>query len=230
VEGLFTVVFIESTDHHDEAFKHSFAEKVAELEDIEGASFGEKRFGFRVLDGVFKFRFSQGNIEMERAVTFPIGSYVGVGGEDAILFDGLGGAASTEVLRAIGGDDDERKDRVVSLDDGRKAFGDGGATGGDNGARKASGLGATKGKEGSAPFFEMVEGPEFGMHAEMAHEHGVSSASAEDKFIATQGEEFGDDFGFCFQDGESVLGKGWRQGLGHQGGAGRLYEEDLNRR
>ena len=132
----------------------------------------------------------------------PIGTDVGVARENSFLLDRLRSAASAIFLGSISRDDDEGECGIMRLDHGGETLGNGSATGGQDRAGKSGGLGATECEKSRTALLEMPEGPQLGMVRDLADKNRIARAAAEDELIAAEGEEFGDDFSFRFQERE----------------------------
>ncbi|MDB4272420.1 hypothetical protein N9875_01185, partial [bacterium] len=95
-----------------------------------------------------------------------------------------------------------RKRRIMCLDHRGKTFGNGSATRGHDRAGKSGSLDATECEKSRAALLEMPEGPQLGVVRDLADKNRIARAAAEDELIAAEGEEFGDDFSFRFQERE----------------------------
>ena len=76
--------------------------------------------------------------------------------EEADLVGGLGGTGAPELVRAVGGQQDQRDARVVRLEDGGVQVRDGGARGGDDGDRgdRIRALGQAEREEARRPLVD----------------------------------------------------------------------------
>ena len=99
------------------------------------------------------------------------------------MLDGLRSTCSTKTVWSVGSDGEQRAFLVIGLDECREKFGDGGATGGDDGAGMA-GDAAAKGEESGAAFFKVppdLDQAFFLGLSKSLDECGITSAGADDE-------------------------------------------------